>query len=243
MTSIYLKLKNSLADDISQGKYQPGDVLPSENDLIKTWTISRITVRNAIKQLAHEGLVYTIQGRGTYVAESKITNYLPGLTSLYKDVQKKGLTPQSIVLKFEHISADHDVAARLHLSPGDPVIHFIRVTTADGIPVAVGYTYVSIAAIAPNQSQITATALEMGSFYSLLGTIGIDLVGGVQTISAKAANAFESKCLKIDYGTPLIESFRVAHSSSQLNVEYTRMMTRPDMIQWKVNLGPVSREE
>lgn len=243
MTSIYLKLKNSLADDISQGKYQPGDVLPSESDLINTWSVSRITVRSAIKQLAHEGLVYTIQGRGTYVAEVKITNYLPGLTSLSKDVQKKGLTPHSKVLKFEHVSANNEVAARLHLTPGDPVIHFIRVTTADGIPVSIGYTYVSIAAVAPHQDKITANELEMGSFYSLLDRIGVNLVGGVQTISAIAANEFESKFLKIDNGTPLIESLRVAYSSSKLNVEFTRMMARPDMIQWKVILGPVSKEE
>ena len=93
------------------------------------------------------------------------------------------------------------------------------------------------------RSKITANELEMGSFYSLLDRIGVNLVGGVQTISAIAANEFESKFLKIDNGTPLIESLRVAYSSSKLNVEFTRMMARPDMIQWKVILGPVSKEE
>lgn len=239
MTSIYQKLKISLAEDISKGKYQLGDILPSENDLMNTWSVSRITVRNAIRLLANEGLVYTIQGRGTFVSEKKITNYLPRLTSLSQDVRKKGLTPESKVLLFEQIYANQEVAAQLLIPPKDPIIHFIRVTTANGIPVAVTYTYVPIAAIAPNQGKITANALEIEGFYSLLDRIGVDLVGGLQTISASAANEFESKYLKIGIGTPLIESLRVAYSSSQANVEFTRMMARPDMIQWKVILGPL----
>lgn len=241
--TIYLKLKDSLANDITQGKYMPGDILPSENDLMKTWSVSRITVRNAIRQLAIEGLVYTIHGRGTFVSETKITNYLPSLTSLSHDIQKRGLTPKQRVLKLEQVAANHDVASRLHLKPGDPVIYFVRVTSADDTPIAIGYTNISIPAIAPNQGHFSVEALEKGSFYSLLDQIGVHLIGGVQTISAAAANSFESEHLQVGIGAPLIESLRVAYASNRAHVEFTRMMARPDMIQWKVNLGPMSREE
>src|SRR3990170_6508562 len=243
MTTIYLKLKDSLANDIAQGKYQPGDILPSENDLIKTWSVSRITVRNAIKQLALEGLVYTLHGRGTFVSETKITNYLPSLTSLSQDVLKRGMVPKNRVLKLDRVFADNDVASRLHLTPGDPVIHFIRVTSADDEPIAIGYTFVALAAIAPNQDQICVEALESGSFYALLHKIGAHLIGGVQTISSAAANAFEAEHLHVSIGSPLIVSQRVAYSSNRVHVEFTRMMAKPDMIQWKVTLGPMSKDE
>lgn len=243
MTTMYRQLKDFIANEISQGKYQPGDILPSETELIRAWSVSRITVRNAIKQLAMEGLVYTKHGRGTFVSEEKITNYLPSLTSLSHDVSKRGKVPKSKVLTLEHVVANNSVASQLHLSPVDPVIHFIRVTYADKEPIAVAYTYIALPAVVPHQSRITLEALENESFYTLLENIGVRLAGGVQTISAAGANSFEAEHLQVDVGSPLIESRRVSYTGERVHVEYTRMMARPDMIQWKVVLGPRSKDD
>lgn len=243
MTTIYRQLKDFLANEISQGKYQPGDILPSETELMKTWSVSRITVRNAIKQLVMEGLVYTKHGRGTFVSEEKITNYLPSLTSLSHDVSKRGKIPRSKVLTLEHVAADKSVASQLHLSPNDLVIHFVRVTYADQEPIAIAYSYVALPAVVPYQSSITLEALENESFYTLLENIGVHLTGGVQTISAASANSFEAEHLHVDAGSPLIESRRVSYTGDRVHVEYTRMMARPDMIQWKVVLGPMGKDD
>jgi GntR family transcriptional regulator len=242
MAPVYMQIKSSLENEIEQGVYQPGDLLPSESELMKTWMVSRITIRNAIKQLNAEGLVYTLHGRGTFVAEQKITNYLPSLTSLSKDVSKKGMTPRRLVLKLEVIEADKDIATRLHLSPGFPVIHFVRVTLADNEPIAVGYTYVPVSAVVPHQNQFTVETLENSSFYQFLEEIGVHLFGGIQKISAAGANSLEAEVLHVDVGFPLIDSERVAFTRDHKYVEYTRMLARPDRIQWKVSLGPVSKD-
>jgi GntR family transcriptional regulator len=242
MATIYLQLKDALAQDIAQGKYQPGDILPSETALSKTWSVSRITVRNAIKLLAAEGLVYTLHGRGTFVSEQKITNYLPSLTSMSSDVAKKGMVPGSRVLHLEQIAADKTAAARLHLSPGDPVIYFVRITLADVKPIAMAYTYVSIAAVVPHQNQFTPEALENGSFYGLLEKIGVHLYGGTQSISAAGATPEQAEHLRVEIGSPLIESERVSFAHNKIPVEFTRMLARPDLIQWKVTLGPMSKD-
>ena len=125
---VYLQLKQALAQDISDGKVQPGDLLPSEAELMKAWSVSQITVRNAIKELVRDGFAYTLHGKGTFVAEQKITNYLPSLTSLSHDVSDRGMTPGSRLLLLETIQADKDIASHLHVSPGSPIIHFDRVT-------------------------------------------------------------------------------------------------------------------
>jgi len=242
MDPIYLQLANSLAKDIGQGIYQPGDLIPSETELMKTWSVSRITVRNAIKELLRNGLVYTLHGRGTFVAEQKITNILPSLTSLSHDVAARGLRPGSRVLSMEITEADKDIAFRLHLSPGSPVIHFVRVTLADDEPIAVANTYVSIAAIAPHQREITKASLESNSFYELLERIGVHLTGGIQTISASGADAFQAEILGVAIGSPLIDSERVAYTRERVYVEFTKMLARPDRIQWKTSLGPILKD-
>jgi GntR family transcriptional regulator len=243
MMPIYMQLKEALERDIAQGVFQSGDLLPSETELMKTWSVSRITVRNAIKELAREGLVYTMHGKGTFVAEQKITNYLPSLTSLSHDVASKGLTPGSKVLTLETIEADKEVAAKLHIAPGSPVIHFVRVTMADDEPIAIGYTYISTAAVAPNQNAFSIASLESMSFYGILNQIGVHLIGGIQSISASAADDYQAKMLKVDEGSPLIDSERVAYTYDRICVEFTKMLARPDRIQWKTTLGPMKIDE
>lgn len=53
---------------IESGELQPGQVLPSEKDLVGTFGVARTTVRRAVAALREEGRVYTIPQRGSYVA-------------------------------------------------------------------------------------------------------------------------------------------------------------------------------
>lgn len=239
MGPVYLQLKESLAQEIADGKVQPGDLLPSEADLMKAWSVSRITVRNAIKELVRDGVAYTLHGKGTFVAEQKITNYLPSLTSLSQDVAERGMMPGSRLLVLETVEADKDIASRLHISPGSPVIHFDRVTLADAQPISIGYTYVPVSAVVPRQDEFTPENLEDHSFYQLLRRLGITLTGGIQTISASGATPFEAETLGVPEGFSLIDSERVAYTKDRTFVEYTKMHARPDFIQWKIVLGPM----
>lgn len=69
-------LKEELERDILTGKYKPGDMVPSENELAKQKNISRPTVRQAFSELVSIGLLKKVKGKGTFVAEyDKMTGY------------------------------------------------------------------------------------------------------------------------------------------------------------------------
>lgn len=72
-TPKYLLIAEKIKHEIETGEYQPNDQLPKEFDLAKSYNVSRITVRNAMKELENKGLIYRIQGAGTYVKEQNIT--------------------------------------------------------------------------------------------------------------------------------------------------------------------------
>ena len=65
------RLREILRQNIAGGNFQPGDRLPSEPELVARYKVSRSTVREAITALAQEGILYRIQGKGTFVAEAK----------------------------------------------------------------------------------------------------------------------------------------------------------------------------
>lgn len=73
-TPKYLLIAEKLKHEIETGEYQPNDQLPKEFDLAKSYNVSRITVRNAMKELENQGLIYRIQGAGTYVKEQDLTH-------------------------------------------------------------------------------------------------------------------------------------------------------------------------
>ncbi|MBW2309287.1 MAG: GntR family transcriptional regulator [Deltaproteobacteria bacterium] len=79
---LYVQLADVLAEHIQQNRLQPGDPIPSENDLIQRYAISRMTVRIAMQRLETEGIIKKIQGRGTFVAEPKFHDYVKGVRSL-----------------------------------------------------------------------------------------------------------------------------------------------------------------
>lgn len=89
------KLKELLAESIVNGKYKPGERIPSQNELADIYGISHSTVRESLASLVNEGLIYRIQGKGTFVAEQKQQSYnialvLPSLFSSTRPVHTSG---------------------------------------------------------------------------------------------------------------------------------------------------------
>ena len=68
----YHALKETLKNDILSGIYQPGDKIPSENQLVQEYDLSRHTVRKALSILEEEGYIVAVHGKGTFCTERAI---------------------------------------------------------------------------------------------------------------------------------------------------------------------------
>jgi GntR family mannosyl-D-glycerate transport/metabolism transcriptional repressor len=66
------QLAQRLRDDITSGRYGPGDRLPSAVTLHQEYGVAVVTARKALRLLVEEGLAYTVEGMGTYVAEGPV---------------------------------------------------------------------------------------------------------------------------------------------------------------------------
>jgi GntR family transcriptional regulator len=86
-TPLYAQLETELAASIVSGVFPPGSQLPTEDGLIERFNVSRTTIRKAIQNLASRGLVEIQRGRGTFVAQPKITQELTELSGFVEDMQ------------------------------------------------------------------------------------------------------------------------------------------------------------
>src|SRR5690606_39658861 len=98
------------------GDWQPGDLIPTENELIKMYNVSRTTVREAINALVNEGKLEKRQGRGTTVCKPKIVETLGHLTGFSEEMINKGYVPGAKLLLEERIVAPDKVAEKLNRS-------------------------------------------------------------------------------------------------------------------------------
>lgn len=120
--SLYEIIFNTIREEINRGTYQVGEMLPSENMLAKSFSTTRMTVRNALTRLTDEGFIYPVAGKGYYVKEKKYNKYLFHFDEtqiLNQDIEEVKLISVDI------IKPDVDLSYSLRL-PGDSRIVAIK---------------------------------------------------------------------------------------------------------------------
>ncbi len=118
------------------GDYPPGSQLPPENTLAEEFSVSRATIRSAIRTLATRGLVVRRQGAGTFVSQlSGIPHPLNQVIEFNEMIASSGCTPSVRVERVETVFPDQDVAKALRVDPEEQVINLRKVFFADGKPI------------------------------------------------------------------------------------------------------------
>lgn len=202
----------------------PGTPVPPERTLSDRFNISRTTVRQALHDLAVEGRIVRMQGRGTFVATPKVTQNLQ-LTSYTQDMQAQGLRPGSHLIDVAVTDAEADVAASLGVPEGAPVVRVERVRSANGEPMAVETVYLS-------QERFPDIGKELGedtSLYSVLEEqYGVVPAQGEETIETVLAPPAVSRLLGTDATTPMLMLTRTSRDADGVPVEHVRSLYRGD---------------
>lgn len=128
----YLRLKRHILERIAAHEWKPGDRIPSEGDLTKSFGVSRMTVNRALRELADAGTITRIQGVGSFVAAPKTESTLVEVHSIKDEIEQRGQRHHAEVLKLEPLPANSEVAQALEIAPGHVVYHSLMLHFADG---------------------------------------------------------------------------------------------------------------
>ncbi len=194
----YYQLAEILRSQISEGQLNPNDQLPTEDALCETHNVSRGTVREAIRILVNAGLIRREQGRGTFVAhrQQPASSFFT-LSSFEDDMRRQDRQPSIQVLVAEVIPAPAEVANRLEIKMGEPVLHIVRLQLADGLPVIYETRYLA-QSLCPD---LLSENLETTSIHWLLiEKYGIPLVRMTHTVEAGSLSEIESQLLQTQPG-------------------------------------------
>ena len=131
----YEQVKAFIKTRITSGVWKPGDAVPSETALMTQFSISRMTVNRALRELASEGMVTRIQGSGTRVAELHRISSRLTIRDIKEEVEERGHLHASRVLLVATEKADVPLAKTLGVRAGSKVFHTVLVHLENGIPI------------------------------------------------------------------------------------------------------------
>lgn len=166
----YMRVKQHLLDELAQGRWPAGALMPSEADLVAEFGVSRMTVNRALRELQAEGLVERTQGVGTFAAQLHKVSSTLRIADLHEDIVGRGHVHEAQVHVQRTESAPSALAAQLGLQPGEPVFHTLIVHLENGVPlqcedryvnpqVAPGYLDADFTQITPTHQLFETTSL------------------------------------------------------------------------------------
>ena len=144
----YRQLKDLIIGRISSGELKPGDRVPSENELVETMSVSRMTANRALRELNDEGYVERVAGRGTFVSDFRSRSHLLEVHNIADEIAQRGHTHAGRVLKQSRQRARGEIARALNVQQGTEVFHLLLVHTENEMPVQLEDRHV-VASFAP----------------------------------------------------------------------------------------------
>lgn len=193
-------VRSELRRAIIGGEFPPGAKLPNEESLRDRFSVSRITLREAVRGLIEDGYVVRRQGSGTYVTHGPaLRNSLDTNFSYTEYLESTGIRTSKKILGARLVMADEDTANDLGVAPSTQLVEVRRVRTADKKPAI--YSIDSLPMDIVNLS--TDRELFKGSLYRLLAERGHTVDHARTILYPVIADAEVAKSLEIAAGTPL----------------------------------------
>lgn len=232
----YRSLAAQIRNAIRNGEYADGRQLPTEEQLVASYSVSRQTVRRAMQDLVSEGIIYRVAGRGTYpVAEQD--RYVNHFGSV-EELMALSLDTECEVVSPLQRRVDVETASRLRL-PSDELFAVTLVRLHADIP----FCYTSVY-LPPRIGRLLTDVAELSSprrsQVTVIGLIDARMNGSItaaeQSVSAAGAPSFAARHLGREVGEPLLRIDRLYFDDSDDPVELAVSYFDPEHYSYRVKL-------
>jgi GntR family histidine utilization transcriptional repressor len=196
---LYEQVKDYVLTNIGSGAWGRHQKLPSENELVASLGVSRMTVHRALRELTSQGHLLRVRGVGTFVAPPKPLSGLVEINNIASEIEQRGGRHVAKVVVLEKIVPSPDLAAAFEFSRRDPVAHSLIVHHENGVPVQLEERFVNAELVPDYEIQDFETTTTFDYLQQSTPLTEVEHV-----ISAIAADRETAELLMMEVGAPCL---------------------------------------
>lgn len=229
---LYAQIRDNLRKEILDGNYAPHVRLPSEKSLMTQFGVSRITIRQALSDLHNEGLVFSAQGKGTYVSKPKATQNVERLQGFSEAMTAQGYEATARLLSIQECRAPKAVALALRLDAGQETVEVKRVRYLNRVAICVENSYF------PLHIGRRLFGLELsGDIFPLLeNQLGIALGAADLTLDAALCDDEARRYLDMAADEPIFRAERLTHDRLGRPIDFEYLRFRGDSFKYQFRI-------
>ena len=232
---LYLQIRRVILSAIRSRDLLPRQKVPSLNELSELTGVSRVTVRQALQSLINEGWLFTVPGKGTFVAESpRIEQNLQQLRGWTDEIRAQGFVPFSKVVAFETVALSGYFARWLEVPSGTLGYRITRVRYADEFALALEKTHL-VCSRFPGLDKLINP--ETSLYHILQEHYHVQPVRAIQFLDATEADEAAAHLLDIEPGKPVLVSERITYSATNEPIELVVGIQKPGFVRFKSELN------
>lgn len=236
---LYLQITDILRGRILDGTYAPNHQMPSESEMMTTFGVSRITVRQALSNLQSEGLIFRIPGKGSFVSRPRAFQNLGSLQGFGTAMREMGYETHSQVLSVRAMKPPQQVQEKLQLGKGEKVTELRRLRFLNREPISVDVSYLPQAI----GSRVAKADLANRDIFAILeNDLQIALGHADLQINSTLASDTLADQLRVAEGSPVLFIERVIHTPDGTPLEYEELYYRGDAFRFKVRVDRVATQ-
>ncbi|MGL5721452.1 MAG: GntR family transcriptional regulator [Brevinema sp.] len=219
----YMSVAKGIYNDFIKDKLHPGDGIPTEMELTTHYKVSRTTVRKALQELAKNGLVYSIQGSGTYVSQQANVQKITVLDSFATHAKKVGKTPSTKVLEFSTQPAGFNVAKVLQIKESDLVYFVRRLRLLDDEPINYEIGYMPVKMF----PDLSISVMENSKYNYVEHDRNMPIKGSTLVFEPVIITPELAELLQLEHGTPVLKVETISQLKDGRFFEYTESIRSP----------------
>ena len=214
---LYHQIQQRLLDQIQSGELKPGMPMPSIEKIARRMGVSQMTVRQAVRALCELGVIYSRQGKGTFISGIKLERDFRQVLSFTEESVARGAKPSSKVLSFDVQIPNQAVASGLRLETGEKVFRLRRVRYGNSVPMGIECSCLPVR-LCPALMQTFNPIMSL--YEELAERHGIQLMVTDEVIEVGKANAEEARLLDIAVKSPVFLFTRISYLENGMPAEY-----------------------
>jgi GntR family transcriptional regulator len=226
---LHAQFREYLIELIQRGDLAPGTQVPRERELAERFNVSLAPVRQAILDLAKEGYVYRVRGRGTFVRSPKVEEKIAILGSFTEAMRAKGLAARLQVLYQKVAPSSHEIGRQLRTR--GRVVRIQRRAVVDDQPMALLEAFLP----ARRFPGLESADLEDRSLYAhLVDRYGTVLARAESVIEVGRCDPETAGLLALPAGSPVLLVDGVTFDDHDDPVEFSHVMYRADRFRFRL---------